>query len=122
MSLAAPTTDPLWQEIKTSQQANSGKPITGQLELILPEPEENVVASLPFRLSMDKHPWLIITNAQALSAPVLIPLDKEETKQDLTLSLPAPSESRWLANCYPSNITTRMHNQSQARTSFNSCL
>lgn len=90
VSLAAPTTDPLWQEIKTSQQNNGGKPITGQLDLILPEPEENVIASLPLRLSMDKHPWLIITNAQALSAPVLIPLDKEETKQDLTLSLPAP--------------------------------
>ncbi len=89
LSLAAPTTDPLWHEVKKSQQANGGKPITGQLDLILPEPEENVIATIPLGLSMDKHPWLIITNAQALSAPVLIPLDKEEKKQDLTLSLPA---------------------------------
>lgn len=51
IALNAPINAPFWQAVRGAQLA-AGKPVQGTLYIILPEPDENQVKSLPFTMAM----------------------------------------------------------------------
>ena len=92
LSLQAPITDSFWDHVSYCQQQNDGTPITGELELILPDPEANFSQPIKFTLSMDKEPCLIVQDAAAQEQPVLISFTDRKAAQEETLILPQALE------------------------------
>ncbi|MEP3477340.1 MAG: hypothetical protein ABJN57_14035 [Hyphomicrobiales bacterium] len=95
ISLKAPLNDPFWLEMAEIRAANNNQPLRGIVELIIPEPGGNILVECQFAIQFANEDWLIITDGPAVSAPLLLPVNREKAfwqedslAGELTLSVP----------------------------------
>ncbi len=76
VSLNAPFDDPFWQELALLIRANHNRPIKGQLELIIPEPSQNISQKIDISVDMADEDWLIISDGAGLATPIILPVNR----------------------------------------------
>lgn len=98
ISLNAPLNDPFWLQIANVRAANNNQPLRGIIELIIPEPGGNIKSELKFAIQFDDNDWVIITDGTAKTAPLLLPVNRNQTTEkvneiasELTLAIPEMS-------------------------------
>lgn len=91
IALKAPLSDPFWQVFQDLYRQSKCAPLKARLSMSLPEPEKNQTKAIDITLAMDPAPALIITDANTLCTPAILPLE-EKVKQPLTLTLERPFE------------------------------
>ncbi|GAA6212901.1 hypothetical protein NBRC116602_26420 [Hyphomicrobiales bacterium 4NK60-0047b] len=95
ISLKAPLNDPFWLEMAEIRAAHNNQPLRGIVELLIPEPGGNIQVECQFAIQFSGDDWLIIADGSAVSAPLLLPVNREKAfwqedslAGELTLSVP----------------------------------
>ncbi len=88
LALMARLNDPFWKILQKLEQDNHNQPLTGTLELILPEPDANKIEKHDFKIELHEGNWLIIEDGNAKSQPVYISLNEHQKTGEASITLP----------------------------------